>query len=314
MSSSATLLVDHPLSETIWNNQSGEQATQETLAEVIGSADYILLGEKHDNPRHHLLQSRMVTFAAASGFRADRSGHVIFEMLEPSHQAALDALVDQTRDLDDAGLDEALSLEGETLEWTNRGWPDWSLYQPIFKTALTHKMSLHGGNPDRETLLAAGRKGIIAEDFLQDPYWQRDYTDEQRESLTDELVDAHCGMLGRDAVGPMITMQRLKDASMARAMRQAHKSSDYSILIAGNGHTRKDRGVPMFLEADKRVVSIAFIEVIRGQEAPANYPAVNPELYDFVWFTPRVDEIDPCSKFRKQLEGMKPKSAQKQGS
>jgi len=27
--------------------------------------------------------------------------------------------------------------------------------------------------------------------------------------------------------------------------------------------------------------------------------------FDYVWFTPRVDESDPCEKFREQLEKMR---------
>jgi hypothetical protein len=27
--------------------------------------------------------------------------------------------------------------------------------------------------------------------------------------------------------------------------------------------------------------------------------------YDFVWYTPRVDDLDPCDRFKEQLEKMK---------
>ncbi|WP_319531088.1 hypothetical protein [uncultured Cohaesibacter sp.] len=68
-------------------------------------------------------------------------------------------------------------------------------------------------------------------------------------------------------------------------MRQERASSEVSVLIAGNGHVRRDRGVPMFLDASDKAVSIALIEVIRGQTDPQSYSAFDPKLYDYVWFT-----------------------------
>ncbi|WP_119306702.1 ChaN family lipoprotein [Cohaesibacter haloalkalitolerans] len=304
------ILTDHPLSDSLWNTRTGQKASVQELADAIAGARYLLLGEKHDNPRHHALQARMIEEAAVRIAPSGRKGHVILEMLEPHYQPALDAISQKAAETVVSGPEAQKTAEnltkplGLTLEWETRGWPDWALYQPIFTTALAHHMTLHAGNPERDDLLAAGRKGILSDDLQKDLRWELDYDVSQRDSLTEELVAAHCGMMGPGSVGPLMTMQRLKDAHMARAMRQAGTADDLSILIAGNGHTRKDRGVPMFLEPGKTVVSVSFMEVMRGSNDPATYPGFDPALYDFVWFTPRVDEIDPCEKFKEQLKAM----------
>jgi uncharacterized iron-regulated protein len=65
------------------------------------------------------------------------------------------------------------------------------------------------------------------------------------------------------------------------------------VLIAGNGHVRKDRGVPWYLAQLRpaaRIVSIGLIEVEDDlDDAGDDLP------YDYVWFTPRVDDADPCA-------------------
>jgi len=51
-------------------------------------------------------------------------------------------------------------------------------------------------------------------------------------------------------------------------------------------------------------VSVAFLEVSTGEIEPGAYAAGferNVLPYDYVWFTPRVDDLDPCEKFKEEL-------------
>ena len=59
--------------------------------------------------------------------------------------------------------------------------------------------------------------------------------------------------------------------------------------------------MPWLLEAPS--LSIAFIEVARGLETPEDYSAFDPALFDYVWFTARVDEEDPCAAFHTPSNG-----------
>jgi hypothetical protein len=72
-------------------------------------------------------------------------------------------------------------------------------------------------------------------------------------------------------------------------------------LIAGGGHARLDRAVPRYLSAaapGATVVSISLREVRHGQTEPASYVASGEEgPFDYVWFTPRGSDEDPCASF-----------------
>ena len=286
------LLEDHPLANTIWNVATGKQIDRSSLLSAIEDKSVVMIGEKHDNPLHHENQALLVRHLREAGAK----GRLVMEMAEQAHQA----------NLDNASL-EGLDQLGADIAWEARGWPAWSQYRPIVAEALKAGMELKAGNPDRATLMQLGKNQTLDADHLVDLRWDRDYTAPQLDSLLDELVDAHCGMMDRDAVKPLVGMQKLKDAFMARALRGKRKADDVAILIAGNGHTRKDRGVRMFLDKTETVASVALIEVVRDRTDATDYPAFDPKLYDYVWFTPRVDEVDPCETFRAQLEAMKSK-------
>jgi hypothetical protein len=107
----------------------------------------------------------------------------------------------------------------------------------------------------------------------------------------------------------MIGAQRARDAQMAEAMLQA-PGGDGAVLIAGAGHARTDFGVPAYLrriDPEPLVVSIAFVEVDATRRHVEGYAErLGGQLpFDYVWFTPAVDDEDPCEKFRKSLERLR---------
>jgi uncharacterized iron-regulated protein len=79
---------------------------------------------------------------------------------------------------------------------------------------------------------------------------------------------------------------------------------DGAVLIAGDGHVRRDLVVPAYLRAARpgeSILSVGLLEVEVGKSDPEAYLAdsAGGELqYDFVRFTPRWDRADPCEKFR----------------
>lgn len=97
---------------------------------------------------------------------------------------------------------------------------------------------------------------------------------------------------------------------MAEALARAGRR-DGAVLIAGAGHVRRDRGVPAHLARHAPgtgVASLAFLEVDATLTAPAEYAASfdgGPLPFDFVWFTPRIDDVDPCAKYRQDLERLR---------
>ena len=279
----AAMLNDHPLSATLWDTRSGRAVGEETLFAEAAQARWVLLGEKHDNAEHHRLQARVVD---ALG-RAGRKVAVVWEMAEPEHTATLR----------DATPGEAAGL-GEALAWESRGWPNWSEYQPIAEAALAHRLPMLPGKPSRQMVRRFSKGESLPADLADRLDWSRPYPAAVDADIQEGLRQSHCGALPETAIAPMARVQRLWDAWMANSMRKAvapEGSAEAAVLIAGAGHVREDRAVPWFLPGDS--VTVAMVEVVDGRDRAADYPSFDPALFDFVWFTPRVDDKDPCADF-----------------
>lgn len=66
------------------------------------------------------------------------------------------------------------------------------------------------------------------------------------------------------------------------------------ILIAGAGHARIDRGVPIHLARmapGARTIALGFVEA----DAELRESEIATLPYDLVWFTARVESEDPCA-------------------
>jgi uncharacterized iron-regulated protein len=271
----------------------------EVVARARGAA-FVLLGEKHDNPDHHRLQAWLV----ASLAQGKRRAAVVFEMIPRDRVAVLDAAIAAHPDDPDA--------IATALDWAHGGWPDFALYRPIFAAALAARMPVVPGDLSRSQL-AALRKGGL--DALPGPERARLALEpppsaEARRAFADEVREAHCGVAPDPMVDAMIAVQRARDATLADALL-ASGDVDGGVLIAGAGHVRRDRGAPLYLARrapEQSVLALAFSEVPRGAVAtddPLQRAAELGQTFDLVWFTPRVDDEDPCERFRHELEKLR---------
>ncbi|MCC7541250.1 MAG: ChaN family lipoprotein, partial [Deltaproteobacteria bacterium] len=113
-----------------------------------------------------------------------------------------------------------------------------------------------------------------------------------------------CGMLPATMLGPMALAQRARDGEMAAAMVASGERG--SLLVAGSGHVRRDRGVPWVLAALHSVGArdaraIANVEVERGVHDPRSYArGFGAEVlpFDYVVFTAKANDDDPCAAMR----------------
>ncbi len=60
---------NHPLTGRIWDVSSEQFIDRETLVKRLAGADFVLLGERHDNPDHHMLQAEVLRSLIAVGRR-----------------------------------------------------------------------------------------------------------------------------------------------------------------------------------------------------------------------------------------------------
>jgi uncharacterized iron-regulated protein len=288
----------HPLVGTIWNTDF-ESVTPAQFQEALSKADFVMLGEIHNNPDHHRLQARIIKSLVASG----RHPAIVFEMIPTSLQAKLD------RYLAD-GHGNAAKL-GKLLRWRERGWPDWAIYQPIAGVALAKGLPLIAGGLDREVIKAVANSQPPSaytktiEEFGLDAPVRPEIT----VALSREINEGHCNLLPDAAVAPMIKIQRARDAYLAKAMISA--KDEGAVLIAGSGHVRKDWAVPSMIRRklpDAALVSVAFFEVGPERTLPSAYDQAVPGLakpFDFIYLTPRADLTDHCAEMAKFLKKKK---------
>ncbi len=296
----STLGRDHPLAGQIWDVRGGRYVDTATLIGRLTQSRFVLLGEKHDNPDHHRLQARLLSALIAAG----RRPAVGFEMFPTDTQAAIDRHLD-TMPTDAAGL-------ADVVNWKQTGWPAWSLYQPIAQVALDARLPIVATNLSSTTMQVLRRGGLggVDSDLVARLGLDQPLTTDTRELMAAEIRDSHCGYASDAMVESMIAVQRARDAQMADRLVAREGGA---VLIAGIGHVRTDWGVPVYLATrmpESQVTSVAFLEVGSGETEPAAYaPAFGGGSlpFDYIWFTPRVDDLDPCEKFSPQLKKLKEK-------
>jgi uncharacterized iron-regulated protein len=167
----------------------------------------------------------------------------------------------------------------------------WPLHEPLFAGALASGATLAGGNTTRDEARQVVREGSQAlPDDLRPIVAAAPLAPAAQAALDADLVRGHCGQLGGPRLEGMRSAQRLRDASLWAALRDAAKRP--AILLAGNGHVRLDYGVPQVIAATQpaaKVVSVGFMEI--GEP-------VHGQPYTHVWLTPTVAREDACAAMR----------------
>ena len=179
----------------------------------------------------------------------------------------------------------------ERLGWAEAGWPDFSMYHPIF--AAAPDAISYGAAVPRELAQAVMQEPLGAAFDAAAAYGlDRDLSDANQIAREDLQRVAHCDALPKELLPAMVKVQRLRDATLAQAaVRALADTGGPVVVITGNGHARKDWGVPSYLAqvAPKaRVWSI-------GQAEDGNAPDGG---FDVVWDAPSQDRPDPCAALR----------------
>lgn len=285
----------HPLTGRVWDVRAARFVDEGALVRALAARRYVLLGEKHGHPDHHRLQAVLVRALVG----AARRPSVAFEQFTTEHGPAI------ARHLA-AAPGDAAGL-GAAVDWSRSGWPDWALYRPIAEIALAAGLPIVAANLPPRTARAIARGGADARPAGLVARYGLDRAPpaEVGAAMATEIREAHCGHAPERLVAGMIEAQRARDAQLADALLSA--DGDGAVLIAGAGHVRRDRGVPAYLALaapGATVASLVFVEVDDARTAPADYGARfgGGLPFDYVWFTPRVDDVDPCERFRPSLE------------
>ncbi len=282
----APLLQDHPMVGRIYDLNQQRVISEAELINQLRLTTLILIGEKHDNNDHHQLEARLIK-ALTRGLNKPA---IVFEMLTDKQQPQLDTL----------SANESLSRMKTRLQWEQQSWP-WPDYGPLFQLTRQNMAPLIGGNISRQTIRAIYKREPNA---LSDGRFSTLATiaDNVRQQVHSEIYRNHCELMPRDTLKPMVNVQLARDASMASAMLD-NRTDQGAVLIAGGFHVRKDLSVPLHLTARQPSMSQAVVllaEVQPGKTSPADYS--NKQQADYLWLTPKQNDIDYCAQMRAQME------------
>jgi len=291
----SALLRDHPLTGRIWLPDEARFIPPHVLMDKLSARKFVLLGERHDNPDHHRIQAWITNRLIARG----RKPALVMEMFRAPQQSKIDAYL-TAHPGDSAGL-------GKAMGWGGSGWPAWRHYEPIIRPVVGKGLALIAANLSRNTLRAAVKNGFkaLTNETLRALNLQHPIPKDILAAMDREIADSHCGFLDARRTRPFTRIQLLRDARFAEAMRRGDTRSEGAVLIAGAGHARRDRGVPLHLQRagikPREIFTLGIIEVSENENAPlsygATYGAKRPP-FDAVWFTPRQARKDPCKKFK----------------
>lgn len=233
---------------------------------MLAKADVVIIGETHDNPAHHQVQAQIVAALQPTA--------LVLEMLTPEQVTEL------TQD-----------ISGYSAAWEEAGWPDYEMYLPIFTAS---EAAIFGAAVPRDVARASYTEGVAAhfdgdvELFGLDQPLPKT----QRDQRLDLQFFAHCEAMPRIALGGMIEVQRLRDATLAKAAIEAIDPAGRPVVvITGNGHARTDWGAPAMLRKARPDLVVRSI----GQAEDG----IDPEgTFDLVYDAPGVDRPDPCDTFK----------------
>lgn len=255
------------------------------LSAAAQRADYLLLGEVHDNAVGQTLRAQWVQELAL----AHPAGYgLAFEQLMADDQPALDQVQGSLTSgaLDEASLRRLATAGGFQF----KGW-HWEFYQPLLQTALSQRWSILGTNVERSTLSAIMTGKIPPSPPLN-------WSERQQNIQLADVREGHCNLLPAEQLPAMVAAQQARDRSMAESLVQwHHRTGKPVILLAGNGHLRRDTAVPVWLkqlDPGGRVVSVAFLE-------PQTKPDESDD-YDERVAIPQQSRPDPCVALRQRLK------------
>jgi uncharacterized iron-regulated protein len=256
------------------------------VAGLARGADIVYLGEQHDNPAHHAHQREILEALLAMGIRPA----LAFEMLDEEQQPLLDHALLEARTADELG---------RRLGWRSRGWPDFTMYWPLFDLAARERLPVVALDLDPAMTRRIAREGLASVGSRAATLISLLPTDGAREAVIARTIrDGHCGLLPEARVEAMVGAWHARNVTMARRLAAALERGRPVVVIVGRGH-QDAGGLPAQLgelRPGTRQLVVSMVELPEG-ECPESAVAGAPG--DVVWLTPAVERGDPCAGLRR---------------
>jgi uncharacterized iron-regulated protein len=242
-----------------------------------GTAQIWLMGEIHDNAHGHQWRLAHVTKLIDQGLRPV----LVMEQFDRENQAVLDLALTRCPDVD------CVLAKAATPGW------DWRFYRPFVQWALDKKVILLAANlstVDVRKVMTDGFSAVFTRQAI-DAYKLHQIPPELLSAQNKAIQEGHCNMLPVQAIGAMVKGQIARDVWMASLVNNVQNQT--VVLIAGNGHVRKDAGVFQWLSPEKKRITQVHGYVERVDKSDADW-------FDHVHTVPEVQREDPCLVFTRK--------------
>ena len=232
----------------------------------------VLLGEVHDNAGIHQARFEAIQRAVQQGWRPA----IAMEQFDYERQALIDEARKQRPGDADYLIQQAAPVKNS--------W-NWTFYRPVIALALQYDLPIVAANlsrADASKVVKLGYGGALPEALISRVGLDRpvpaDIVAGQREAID----KGHCGQLPATVLDGMVKAQIARDVIMAEVLRPYIDRG--AVLLAGNGHVRRDIGVPRWLPGS---VSVGLLE------------QADAKAYDLDQVYPAATRPDPCAAFGK---------------
>ncbi|HSW05077.1 ChaN family lipoprotein [Aquabacterium sp.] len=250
----------------------------------------VLLGEVHDNAAQHQLRLDLLKKAFAAGWRPA----IAMEQFDIERQADIErARRERPREAQHV-IDLATAPAGAAR--SGGGW-NWAFYRPYVALALDYDVPLLAANLSNADTRRIVREGLAARfdaGRLTALGLDRAIASDWQQAQEREIDRGHCGALPSTLWPRMAQAQFARDAVMAELLRQHARQG--IVLLAGNGHVRRDVGVPRWLRSEtSRLFVVGLLE-----RDDVHTPA---DAFDATLRTEPAERPDPCAQFKPRAIG-----------
>jgi len=266
------------------------EANGAALAQAMRGHRVVLLGEVHDNAAQHALRLAAVRRLLEQGARPA----LAFEQFDRERQSDIDR-ARRARPHDAAYL--IAEAKGPP------GW-DWRYYRPFVELALRYDLPIVAANLSRKDAMKVAIEGwgALFDVATRTTLALDELPVELRQKHEAAIAAGHCNLLPADALPAQARAQMARDIALARSLVPFVERG--VVLLAGNGHVRRDIGVPVWLDATakREAISIGLLE--RGDDV--TIPA-DAATFDAYVITPRARREDPCKALAAQFKRAAPR-------
>jgi len=235
-----------------------------------------LLGEVHDNAAQHELRAAALRQLLANEARPA----IAFEQFDQEHQRD----IERARRQRPKDADYLIAQAGGDPAW------NWNYYRPFVALALEYDLPIVAANLSRNGAMQVALHGwsVLFDARTREKLRLDALPANLRRKQEEAIAAGHCNLLPAKMVPAQARAQMARDIIIAQSIRPYVDRG--VVLLAGNGHVRRDIGVPFWLAADvaRDAVSIGILERNDGSSSETT------AAFDIYLITQPATRPDPC--------------------